>query len=169
MIGMYNNDMNGTDGIDQQISYYRIRLRTRHWKRKIYAHVINCMMCNAHILYKLENPGITRENKNFTLLGFIRSIIDDFAGIQKRKGDVSSADAMRITKRSLSDCLLQPSRLVGVHIPVLARNNDGKEHRRFCKVCDKRVSSSCATCDIALCFSEHRDDAQESCFAKFHN
>ena len=54
LVGEYNYGMGGTDKIDQKIAYYRIRLKTKHWKRKIYAHLMNIAMVNIHILFKLS-------------------------------------------------------------------------------------------------------------------
>ena len=76
LIGEYNYGMSGTDKIDQKIAYYRIRLKTKHWKRKIYAHLMNIAVVNIHILFKFSRkfePG----DKSFRLLEFMEMLITE--------------------------------------------------------------------------------------------
>lgn len=58
----------------------RIALRTRHWRRKIYAHMLNVVAVNAHILYK-DYHAITRKNSSYTLKGFITLLIKQLGNV----------------------------------------------------------------------------------------
>jgi len=41
-------------------------------------------------------------------------------------------------------------------------------HRKYCKVCEKLTNYYCKTCNVAVCMGESLDDAEISCFEKYH-
>ena len=118
---------------------------------------------NAHILYKLHhNP--TRKDHGFYLLDFTDMLIDQLVG--NHNVDDLPSDAEDET--GLRYC--------GLHAPVVLKSktlmNNGNEvrteHRRICKVCEKRTNYYCKTCKVAVCMGESLDDAEISCFEKYH-
>ncbi|XP_068207391.1 piggyBac transposable element-derived protein 3-like [Palaemon carinicauda] len=53
---VYNKQMGGVDIFDQQLSAYRIRIRSRKWWWPIFAWIINAQVVNSWMLYlKLGN------------------------------------------------------------------------------------------------------------------
>jgi hypothetical protein len=172
--------MSGTDKIDQKISYYRIRLKTKHWKRKIYAHLMNIALVNIHILFKLSRklgPG----DRGFRLLEFIEMLITEICYDSEErvpKELLRAPPSKRRTKLAMVD---DPSRLIGYHEPVhlrrsyVTKKTQIKEcdNRRKCVVCSElKCSFICEQCNVALCVKTKEEQADEkfvSCWYRFHN
>lgn len=53
----YSTHMNGVDMADQIRSYYEIGRRSYKWWKYISNFMLDASIINAHILYKLANPG----------------------------------------------------------------------------------------------------------------
>jgi len=163
IVMLYNKTMGGTDQFDQQLSYYKTTVKTRRWQVRIFTHFLHCAVVNAHILYKLHhNP--TRNDHGFYLLDFTDMLIDQLVG--NHNVDDLPSDAEDGT--GLRYC--------GLHAPVVLKSktlmNNGNEvrtnHRRVCKVCEKLTNYYCKTCNVAVCMGESLDDAEISCFEKYH-
>ena len=66
-------------------------------------------------------------------------------------------------------------RYCGLHAPVILKSKthmiNCKEvrpnHRKYCKVCEKRTNCYCKMCNVAVCMGESLDDAGISCFEKY--
>jgi hypothetical protein len=164
---VYNSTMGGTDKFDQLISYYHTMVSSTRWPVRIFTQFFHASIVNAHILYKLNHPRITRNDVNFTLLSFTRSLI---ASMGTPLATITAETMPRGVKSS------DPIRHQGTHMPMLLRrnrDNDGKQsdYRRHCKICNERVPSMCATCNIGLCFSTNRASALQgdSCWERWHN
>jgi hypothetical protein len=171
IIGAYNRGMGGTDMIDQKIAYYRIRLRCRRWKTKIYAHMINAMLCNAHILYK-QDFTLERSHPHFTLKDFMESVMYDLISSDSSV-EPDRAISTHGTGRHLSTCLSDVSRLTGLHFPVQLPNRSrdsvtGKQvdKRLNCRICTKKCLTKCEQCNIPLHIG--CDGVTESCWKTFH-
>jgi hypothetical protein len=180
LIGEYNYGMSGTDKIDQKIAYYRIRLKTKHWKRKVYAHLMNIAIVNIHILFKLSRklePG----DKGFRLLEFIEMLITEICygtAEEVPKEVLRPAPGKKRTKQAMVD---DPTRLLGYHEPVHLRRCSKKvgnkikdcDNRRKCVVCnDLKCMFICEQCNVALCIKTKEEQADKkfySCWYKFHN
>jgi hypothetical protein len=162
-IGQYNHGMGGTDLCDQFISYYRISLRTRHWRRKIYAHMLNVVAVNAHILYKDYNK-ITRGHSCYTLKDFITTLIMQLANLDD--GDMV-VDVRRAEESSRLNRLL-PHETINYKRP--RNDRTGKQEvdmRHDCFVCGLRVSTACYICKKYLCIRGD-DTPSETCWVFYH-
>ncbi|XP_032690081.1 piggyBac transposable element-derived protein 4-like [Odontomachus brunneus] len=51
----YNQNMGGIDNIDRQLSITESVRKTMKWYRKLFLHLIDLCLTNAHALYKMEN------------------------------------------------------------------------------------------------------------------
>ncbi|KAK3731262.1 hypothetical protein RRG08_025804 [Elysia crispata] len=61
IIQSYNNNMNGCDRIDQQVSYYGAHDRkTKKWYKKIFTWILEVAQVNSHILHTLSRPEGTK-------------------------------------------------------------------------------------------------------------
>ena len=61
IIQSYNNNMNGYDRIDQQVSYYGAHDRkTKKWYKKIFTWILKVAQVNSHILHTLSRPEGTK-------------------------------------------------------------------------------------------------------------
>uniref|UniRef100_A0A1B6HI21 Uncharacterized protein n=2 Tax=Cicadellinae TaxID=33370 RepID=A0A1B6HI21_9HEMI len=73
-IVQYNHFMKGVDRSDQMMSYYPCERKTLRWYKKIFVHVIQMMLVNAHYLYN-EVRTSSGENK-MPLYDFRLEVID---------------------------------------------------------------------------------------------
>jgi len=71
----YNTFMGGVDRLDQNISAYRIGIRSKKWYWPLIRYVLNVSMNNAWLIYRLTERG-NRENTD--LLGFTRSVVQTY-------------------------------------------------------------------------------------------
>ena len=119
---------------------------------------------NAHILYKLYHKP-TRTDKGFYLLDFTDLLVDQLVGDHTVCDDLPS-----IAEDETGLCYC------GLHSPVILKSktlmNNGNEvrsnYRKYCKVCEKLTNYYCKTCNVAVCLGESLDDAEISCFEKYH-
>jgi len=70
-IHAYNNGMGGVDRMDQNISKYRIHIRSKKWWWPFFAYMIDVSVKNAWLLYSL---CASNEQRPLDLLGFRREI-----------------------------------------------------------------------------------------------
>lgn len=175
IVGDYNYGMGGTDKIDQKLSYYRCYLKTRHWKRKIYAHLLNIVLVNSHILYK-ESRQLASDAQGFRLINFMEMVIKELAFPNPE--DSLPVNAMRpvpSARRRTEMWVSDPSRLSNYHEPmILSRKGDtigsSVDPRRTCRVCFTKVCTFCIQCNVALCFAtQPHAGNKKSCWHAFHN
>lgn len=148
-IVQYNHFMKGVDRSDQMMSYYPCERKTLRWYKKIFVHVLQMLLMNAHYLY---NEALTTRGQNkMPLYDFHLAIID------KLLPDI--AEPPRPLKRRSVP-----------HVPT--KNTDkvacGKRSKqKRCRVCysngiKKYVTWQCLECEgqPGLCVPE--------CFDLFH-
>ena len=51
----YNQNMGGVDNVDRQLSITETVRKTMKWYRKLFFHLVNLCISNAHALYKMNN------------------------------------------------------------------------------------------------------------------
>ena len=174
IIGNYNYGMGGTDRFDQQLSYYRISLRTRHWKRKIYAHMINVAVVNSHIIFVESRKQRKRESDSRaypSLLQFQEMLITELGFPQTIELPREVYNEPPPRRRTLPKALADVRRRSGIHEPlILKRSRDGPNTRKTCLWCQKSgIYTMCKTCNTPLCMSTCYDDPNDdSCFLQFH-
>lgn len=137
----YNLSMGGVDNIDRQLSITESVRKTMKWYKKLFFHLVDLSLANAHSLYKMRNEG-PKSFPDFRL-DVVRSLL---------KLDHTE-------KVPRNDC--SPARLVGRHFP----KKDDNESNRRCHLCSiknirHRTKYSCSTCNIALCITP--------CFETYH-
>lgn len=167
-VGTYNKGMGGTDQCDQKISYYRIRMRSKKWKRKFYTHFINVAIVNCHILYK-ESRKLVRTDPLFTLKDFIIAVVMDIGFMGRRNEEIVSNRPRQ--RRSLATCLADPLRHIGFHEPIwYPRIRNEPDLRKKCIWCGmENVSHMCLTCNVPLCMATGvHGQVGTSCFKAFH-
>jgi hypothetical protein len=156
------------DRLDQKMLYYRTKLRTKHWKRKIYVHLLNIAVVNGHILYR-DSRRLGPSDDNFRLISFQEKLISELGFPQRQEPPPDVLNVRPGRRRSLQICLADMRRCQGFHEPLLHRRRAGDpDLRKTCIYCNKKdISSMCVTCNVPLCLkSSFKDD---SCFALFHN
>lgn len=134
----YNKYMGGIDLIDKQLALTETVRKSMKWYRKLFLHLVDLALCNAHALYKIKNSKISFPSFR---LQVVRSLLNyDFEN--ETLNDVSA-----------------PSRLIGQHFPKKIQK------RRRCHLCSLRTKRQqtfylCSKCDTALCL--------EGCFEEYH-
>jgi len=168
VVGKYNYGMGGTDKFDQMLSYYRIRLRTSHWTRKVYAHLINLVMVNCHILYR-DSRDLGRRDENFRLLDFIESLISELGFPEDERLPARVMCQPTARRRTLETCMRDPNRVKGFHeLTVLKGTMGGPNMRKTCVWCNQKgIMTVCRQCNVSVC----SDDGcgNDSCNFSFHN
>ena len=51
----YNQNMGGVDNVDRQLSITETVRKTMKWYHKLFVHLVNLCISNAHALYKMNN------------------------------------------------------------------------------------------------------------------
>lgn len=135
----YNQNMGGVDNIDRQLSLTQTVRKTMKWYRKLFFHLIDLCLSNAHALYKMRNEGHT-PFPSFRLQ-VARSLLK------------LDADESIISRN-----VCPPNRLVGRHFPSNATS-------RRCQLCSlrkitRRTKYMCSSCETPLCVAP--------CFEQYH-
>jgi len=135
----YNKNMGGVDQIDKTLSLTETIRKTIKWYKKLFFHVLDIALVNAHALYNRNNP----ENR-LSFPDFRLTIILKILNLEKEKRVSSQISA---------------TRLIGTHLPV------AMEKRKRCTLCQmrkKRADSKfqCNTCSVTLCITP--------CFYDYH-
>ena len=163
-IGVYNKLMGGTDAGDQKAVYYRYEHQTRKWTHRIFTHMLNFCMVNAHILYCWRHPKITLLEftilvmKSLASIGQVEEVVEEVEEVKEvpevKKGLYNKT---KLTDESTKAVRLDPSLK---HYPV------GGNKQARCPCCDKRRHTKCGVCDQALCID---GQMHENCFWRWHN
>lgn len=167
VISLYNHAMGGTDLIDQLCSYIRTTLRTNKWPVRIFTHMINLSVVNAHILHKsLQELSVYKIHDFVT--DMIKELVPDVVFVFPPPDVVSSNPSNPAPKKVSS--WTTDNNLIKLRL------SKDKPHyleagceRAVCRSCgDKRITTACITCQASLC-TPNRGEGEESCFYKFHN
>ena len=144
----YNHFMGGVDRMDQNISSYRIGVRTKKWWWPLFAFLPDMIVQNCWLLYR-KTPG-NREN-SMDLLDFRRNIVRIYI--------------MRFSQRSAIGRPVVRARRRLNRVPDAVRL-DGRNHfihpiatQRRCANCGKKSKRICSKCNVAL---------HDTCFIDFH-
>lgn len=149
VVRFYNTTMGGVDRADQNVSLYRISMRTKKWWWPLFAYTIDLMVQNAWILYR-RTPSY--QEKPLDLLGFRRDIVRVYM--------MRHANPARLGRPG------KPKPLDS-RVPLEIRH-DSRGHfftdsctQRRCGQCGKNTRKKCQKCDIGLhihCFNAFHDN-----------
>lgn len=144
----YNAHMSGVDRADQMLSYYPCERKTLRWYKKIFVHVLQMLLLNAHKLYNMHCPKQTFYDFR---LNIIRSLLP--------------APPPKVVEGPAQKRLRQ-----GVHkiVKNTERNASNRIKRKNCRTCwknkkDAKTTYYCGTCVdkpglcLGQCFDEYHD------------
>jgi DNA excision repair protein ERCC-6 len=144
-IQIYNQNMGGTDRMNQNINKYRVSIRGKKWWWPLFTWMLDASIQNAWILSR----SVSEEN--ITQLQFRRNITLSY--LKEKK---FPKKAGRKAKRDIGK---EISRYDGMeHYVEKTANN--KQRRCAGRNCSSKVRSQCKKCNVGLCLS---------CFAPYHN
>ncbi|KAJ8931731.1 hypothetical protein NQ314_015321 [Rhamnusium bicolor] len=140
--------MGGTDQMDNNISCYRIGIRSKKWYWPIFTYLIDAAIQNAWILYRKSGRKITQ-------LEFRRNLSQTYL----TRYQVPARAPGRVPKAAGSNFrVCNDIRYDGLHhyvIPV----PEGKRRRCGGDNCGSRGRTMCCKCNIGFCVD---------CFRNFH-
>ena len=151
----YNTNMRLVDKADAMISSIECGRKTLKWYKKLFFHLNDVTMLNAHILFKQKT------SKNPTLQKYVTEVVR-----QLLEGNAMERST---PGRHVAD---NPVRLTGHHFPCTMQPRPDmkkKKVQKACRVCShttrrerKRSDTRyyCHECDVALCI--------EPCFEEYH-
>lgn len=141
MIKKYNENMGGVDRADQNISLYRIGIRSKKWYFSLFSHCLDMAEHNAWQLHK-SNGG------KMDHLAFRRCIASGLLEMYKKTTKRGPSKKSQLTHfESRYDRL--------DHIVIY------QEKQTRCGICHKQAAFRCNKCDVAL--------HPKSCFFNYHN
>lgn len=150
LIHVYNNTMGGTDRADQNISQYRISIRSKKWWWPLFAFLLDAAMNNAWLLHR-RCPS--HENDPLDQLSFRRRIVDVYLRrhrVDRRVGRPLKGTVPRSTAKRVLDEIRKDN-----------ENHflESRPTQRRCAECGKKTMIYCPKCDLPV----HRD-----CSKVFH-
>ena len=155
----YNKYKTGVDRSDQMLSYYTFSRKTVKWWKKLFFHLFDLAVVNAHILHNKS-----REEK-MPLEIFYEKVAEGLlasAGTEIQATGQTTSPAGRVVR---TDHFLY-------RIPATNTKPEGKS-QRACRVCGERgkrqtgktvtkfTTTYCRKCDVGLCIGQ--------CFEVYHS
>lgn len=184
VIGHYNTGMGGTDNQDQNMSYYRPKIKTRSWATRVLIHFLTAAMFNAFILYKAV-MGDSAGMKYYKFKKFIRDVAEQLAEDwiieckQAMQSEEDPDDSRRIGgyKSQKAWSADHIARCTGTHTPEISiiekvEMKSGKasirtNERGKCMICSTKTVLKCQECDVHLCANKKPNCL--SCWEQFHS
>lgn len=142
VVGEYNKNMGGTDLMDQNISAYRIGIRSKKWWWSIFTWLLDAAINNSWIIYKKNNIGMSQ-------LDFRRSIAQAYLKIYQNPP--KSSGRISVSKSSISlNRISDDVRYDGKnHLLILIP--DKKRRRCAGEGCSSSTRTMCKKCDVGIC------------------
>ncbi|KAI4470380.1 transposase is4 [Holotrichia oblita] len=134
----YNENMGGTDRMDQNVAYYRTSLRSKKWYWPLFIWELDVSVQNAWLLYRKMRENVANQPE-IDLLEFQRDVakalLTSYGKIPSRPGNVHS-----MQKRVGSDTRYD-------NTGHLICSQDKRTH---CVLCHSTTNKKCIKCNIAL-------------------
>lgn len=151
IVADYNRHMGYVDKGDRMANSYSINRRTWKWTKKLFFHLFDLTILNAHILFSsLGGKKISHRDFRNTLLWNLLAQAGHERNVQRPIGRPPAAvtQVLRLEERDRK------------HWPIPSAT------RRRCRVCSakgftRNVSMICEKCDVALC-------CDTTCFRDYH-
>jgi hypothetical protein len=148
----YNNCMGSVDRTDMLLSSIESIRKTLKWYKKLFFHILDLSILNAHSLYKVV-MGKNTPVADFHLT-LIREILEKYCKERRKSGGGRRSENL-------------PLRLMQRHFSskIESTTSQKKSPTRKCVVCSKNnkrreTRYMCKNCDVALCVTP--------CFETFH-
>lgn len=148
LINKYNYGMGGTDRMDQNVSQYRIGVRSKKWWWPLFAFLPDVVIQNAWHIYR-KSPAA--EHQPLNLLQFRRAIVHSYVMKYRSRLDIGRPVGR---SRPLDERLPTDVRYDGIHHYI-----DPITTQRRCALCGMKVKTVCCKCAVPL---------HDRCFRQFH-
>lgn len=150
LIAKYNQNMGGTDRMDENIAQYRISVRGKKWWWCLFSWVVDICVQNAWQIHRKSGGSLPQ-------LDFRRSIVQAILkkhGIPPKGPGRTLTSSSSVTLNRVSDDLRYDSK---DHLVVPVPNK--KRRRCAGEGCSSHIRTMCKKCDVGLCVE---------CFNIFH-
>ena len=150
VIKLYNKFMGGVDRCDQNVSAYRISIRSKKWWWALFVWIPDMVMQNAWLLYRNTKAP---EDDNLDQLAFRRSIVQMYFKRYSPARPTSGRPRGRI---------LPADRRVNMDIRTDHRDHYQSQFvtQKRCGQCHKNTRKGCKKCGVGL---------HDHCFQLWHN
>jgi hypothetical protein len=163
VITVYNKYMGGTDKVDQALSYYRMKTKTKRWQAKIYVHFFFVALVNAHVLFRADLPDTpgapAKKQRGYYLIDFLLMVIEDLLPPRL----FATATAPPRTTPAPTPGTPEPRTVI--HTPIQRYSENQGDNRGHCKICKRKSVWRCNECNVTLCLIAHGD---ENCWKLHH-
>ena len=149
VITMYNANMGGVDRMDQNVSTYRISIRSKKWWWPLFAYLLDVAMQNSWLVYRLTEGA---KRQPLDQLDFRR----DICNLYYKRYAMERSTVGRMPGRP---------KPMDKRVPVELRTDSvghylqQSQTQRRCSVCGRKVRKKCQKCDVGL---------HMNCFVSFH-
>lgn len=150
LIGKYNNSMGGTDLMDENISRFRIGLRSKKWWWCLFTWQIDATIQNAWILHKKAGNSLTQ-------LQFRREIVINYLTKYRNPPKTSGRPSISVSSRSF--CRVSDDIRYDNFGHYLIPVPDNKKIRCAGEGCKSIMRTMCSKCRVGICIN---------CNYKFH-
>lgn len=150
----YNDYMGGVDKCDQLLGTYKCSRKSKKWYIKVYWHIFDALLTNAHIVYKLKHPNTRMDLKTFR-----ETLVEQIVAKYKPKIRQNTSESQIYNELNIN------TRRSGHKlIKIPATENCSYPTKRcvscYAKGVRKNVRVICEKCKVALC--------KEECFDQYH-
>ncbi|XP_068208588.1 piggyBac transposable element-derived protein 3-like [Palaemon carinicauda] len=166
-IQMYNNRMGGIDKSDMLTHLYKTPFRAKRYYMRLFAYLLDLIICNAWILYKRDclalqtNPKPLKDFR-LDISNWLRSFKTSNFRITRNSLGTRDVPLPKRGQRAVLPSIESRQDATALHMPKHVTM------RQTCKFCSTaghihRSRWMCEECKVALCLTENRN-----CFALFH-
>ncbi|KAG5867349.1 hypothetical protein JTB14_038395 [Gonioctena quinquepunctata] len=148
-ISNYNENMGAIGKTDMLLSSTESVRKTIKWYKKVFLHLLDLSVLNAHVIYKVKTGD------HMPLLKFqmklVKELVDKYQMVRPRAS----------SSKTVGEAV--PMRLVARHFPShVEKNQNNKVVAKRCVVCRrhkirKETSFRCAQCNVPLCILTFRN------------
>lgn len=160
----YNRYMGGVDLADQMVKYYHMDRRSVKWYRKLFFHLLDIAVHNAHVVYKQH------KSSSITSLSFRLELIDQL--LAAAGPDPSCKGGQRGRPRSIGTDISRLNTVNHYPSPNPSTNSRGKVAARQCRICNQQNSETVnrKRVETKVCCAEcgHVPLCPEPCFRRWH-
>lgn len=150
LIGEYNSHMGGTDLMDENLSRYRIGIRSKKWWWSIFTWLIDVAVTNAWQIHKKSGGKLTQlEFRREIATGYLQS----FGSAPKPGGRPKTSKLSLSLNRISDDVRYDGINHLVIEIPAKKRRRCAGEG------CISSIRTMCSKCNMGLCIP---------CFYIFH-
>lgn len=167
-VNVYNQGMGGVDVFDQQMSYYRIQIKSVKWSQRIVNHFLELAVNNSYLEYRNDLIKIGQSEKDIPdRNNFFKQIAQGLmSAIPKGRGRPAKTTeetdtTLPVAKRQSFET--RPTEDIRLdnhgHLPIFTNKTRCKNYG-----CNRTTTIQCSKCNVHYCLLPSRN-----CFFEAHS